>query len=232
MEARKTASFALSLGCAARSAGCWRRGDSEAGNVTGTQGQGLQDHLVHRGVPEQRPPPRDHIQDAETSALVRCLGMPKNAGTAARLMRGLWVRVPRGRPELPSQKHIESCIRSRRRTRHVRSTAPTVRLKGRGRTSADGHGCENAEVSVSFSGPVSAAVRTQLAARAALVAAGARPLGWKIAASIPGVPADEGADGLIFGYLTSATMIPGGHSLARSHRGSVRHGTTIGGCSS
>jgi hypothetical protein len=52
-----------------------------------------------------------------------------------------------------------------------------------------------------------------------MLAAGARPLGWKIAASIPGVRPDDGVGGLIFGYLTS--------DIAMKAGGSFRPGTTV-----
>jgi 2-keto-4-pentenoate hydratase len=38
-------------------------------------------------------------------------------------------------------------------------------------------------------------------------------VGWKVAASIPGVAADDGANRLVFGYLTSATVLPAGGPL-------------------
>jgi 2-keto-4-pentenoate hydratase len=52
-----------------------------------------------------------------------------------------------------------------------------------------------------------------------MLAAGARLLGWKIAASIPGVRPDDGVGGLIFGYLTSDTAMNAG--------GSFRPDTTV-----
>src|SRR5829696_2199783 len=49
------------------------------------------------------------------------------------------------------------------------------------------------------------ALEAQLAARTRVLENGATSVGWKIAASIPGIDADEGAGGSIFGYLTSDT---------------------------
>jgi 2-keto-4-pentenoate hydratase len=51
------------------------------------------------------------------------------------------------------------------------------------------------------------------------LAAGGRPLGWKIAPPSPGVRPDDGAGCLIFGYLTSDTEMKAG--------GSFRPGTTV-----
>jgi 2-keto-4-pentenoate hydratase len=43
-----------------------------------------------------------------------------------------------------------------------------------------------------------------------MLAHGAAPVGWKIAASIPGVDARDGCEGLIFGFLTTASVLPAG----------------------
>jgi len=58
--------------------------------------------------------------------------------------------------------------------------------------------------------PVLAALRAQLQIRAGMLQAGARRVGWKVAASIPGVEDHLGSGGRVFGYLTSATeLMPG-----------------------
>lgn len=55
-----------------------------------------------------------------------------------------------------------------------------------------------------------AALRAQLEVRRGALAGGAAAVGWKIAASIPGVDDDAGLEGLVFGYLSSATVLPTG----------------------
>jgi 2-keto-4-pentenoate hydratase len=52
---------------------------------------------------------------------------------------------------------------------------------------------------VQLSPEVVDALRAQLAARSAPLVQGARPVGWKVAASIPGVAANQGTDGAISG---------------------------------
>jgi 2-keto-4-pentenoate hydratase len=56
-----------------------------------------------------------------------------------------------------------------------------------------------------FSPAVAEALRAQLATRARVLGEGATSVGWKIAADMPGIGDDEGANGSVFGYLTTAT---------------------------
>jgi 2-keto-4-pentenoate hydratase len=70
-------------------------------------------------------------------------------------------------------------------------------------------------MTVQLSPTLRAALQTQLETRRGVLAHGAAPVGWKIAASIPGVEEDAGLDGLVFGYLTTATLLPAdGHFSA------------------
>jgi 2-keto-4-pentenoate hydratase len=56
-----------------------------------------------------------------------------------------------------------------------------------------------------FSPAVVEALHAQLAVRSRVLAGGATSVGWKIAADMPGIPGDQGANGSVFGYLTTAT---------------------------
>jgi 2-keto-4-pentenoate hydratase len=58
--------------------------------------------------------------------------------------------------------------------------------------------------------PIAAALTAQLEGRRAVLCAGARHVGWKIAASMPGVDEHLGPDGIVFGYLTRATVLSAG----------------------
>jgi 2-keto-4-pentenoate hydratase len=69
-------------------------------------------------------------------------------------------------------------------------------------------------MAVRLSPALVAALRSQLEAWRRTLADGAARVGWKIAASIPGVADDDGANGLVFGYLTSATVLPAGGRLS------------------
>ena len=77
-------------------------------------------------------------------------------------------------------------------------------------------------MSVRLSAALSGAVETQLAARTRILENGAASVGWKMAASIPGIDADEGVDGSIFGFLTSDTTLTAG--------GQVDAGVTVDMC--
>jgi len=68
-------------------------------------------------------------------------------------------------------------------------------------------------MSVRLSAALSGAVETQLAARTRILENGAASVGWKMAASIPGIDADEGVDGSIFGFLTSDTTLTAGSQV-------------------
>jgi 2-keto-4-pentenoate hydratase len=69
---------------------------------------------------------------------------------------------------------------------------------------------QNRVVTVRLSPAVEAALRAQLEVRRGVLAHGADAVGWKIAASIPGVEEGAGAGGLVFGFLTTATLMPAG----------------------
>jgi 2-keto-4-pentenoate hydratase len=56
-----------------------------------------------------------------------------------------------------------------------------------------------------FSPALIAALHAQLAARSRVLADGSTSVGWKIAADMPGISGDEGANGSVFGYLTTAS---------------------------
>jgi 2-keto-4-pentenoate hydratase len=56
-----------------------------------------------------------------------------------------------------------------------------------------------------FAPAVVEGLRAQLASRSRALADGAASVGWKIAADMPGIASDEGANGSVFGYLTTAT---------------------------
>jgi len=68
-------------------------------------------------------------------------------------------------------------------------------------------------MSVRLSAALSGAVEAQLAARTRILENGAASVGWKTAASIPGIDADEGVDGSIFGFLTSDTTLTAGSQV-------------------
>src|SRR5829696_5258475 len=68
-------------------------------------------------------------------------------------------------------------------------------------------------MSVRLSPALSGAVEAQLAARTRILENGAASVGWKTAASIPGIDADEGVDGSIFGSLTSDTTLTAGSQV-------------------
>jgi 2-keto-4-pentenoate hydratase len=68
-------------------------------------------------------------------------------------------------------------------------------------------------MAVRLSPALDAALRSQLDAWRRTLADGAGQVGWKVAASIPGIADDDGADGLVFGYLTSATVLSAGGRL-------------------
>ena len=69
--------------------------------------------------------------------------------------------------------------------------------------------CHDRVMDVRLSPDVDVALRAQLELRRGVLVQGAEAVGWNVAASIPGV-GDRGLDGLVFGYLTSATVvIPG-----------------------
>jgi 2-keto-4-pentenoate hydratase len=68
-------------------------------------------------------------------------------------------------------------------------------------------------MSVRLSMALAEALHAQLPARNAALDSGATPVGWKIAASIPGVGPDEGVDGSVFGYLTGDTVRPTGSRI-------------------
>ena len=61
--------------------------------------------------------------------------------------------------------------------------------------------------------PIAEALTAQLEQRQAVLSDGARHVGWKVAASMPGVDEYLGPDGIVFGYLTSATVLPAGASF-------------------
>jgi 2-keto-4-pentenoate hydratase len=68
---------------------------------------------------------------------------------------------------------------------------------------------------------VDAALRAQLARREALLATGARHVGWKIAKSMPGVEAT------IFGNLTTSTVLEPGGCYDPVPSGSLRAETEL-----
>jgi 2-keto-4-pentenoate hydratase len=59
-------------------------------------------------------------------------------------------------------------------------------------------------------------MRAQLARRAALLAEGARPLGWKVGFNVPATQERLGIDGPLAGFLTTAALLASGdtYSLA------------------
>jgi 2-keto-4-pentenoate hydratase len=56
-------------------------------------------------------------------------------------------------------------------------------------------------------------MRTQLEARSALVAGGARPLGWKVGFNLPQIQEKLGIDAPLAGFLTSAGLIEDGATV-------------------
>ncbi len=67
---------------------------------------------------------------------------------------------------------------------------------------------------------MAAGLPAQLALRAALLADGAEPLGWKVGFNLPAVQRAFGIAEPISGFLTTATLVPAGesHSLAGAGR--------------
>jgi 2-keto-4-pentenoate hydratase len=61
---------------------------------------------------------------------------------------------------------------------------------------------------------IAAGMRTQLAARGRELAAGASPLGWKIGINVPAIQQRLGIDAPVVGYLTTATALAAGDSVA------------------
>lgn len=62
---------------------------------------------------------------------------------------------------------------------------------------------------------LAAALRAQLRRRRAVLAGGAVPVGWKVAASIPRCVGDGGLDDLVFGYFFTLTVFGGPNTRLR-----------------
>jgi 2-keto-4-pentenoate hydratase len=64
--------------------------------------------------------------------------------------------------------------------------------------------------------PVAHALRAQMDARRRALSAGVSRVGWKVARDMPGVAEHLGSDGIVFGYLVSASVLESGQRY-RTH---------------